>query len=184
MSDAASKFSEPIRLKLHVAPGNSDDFELWRFGVSPVFEMDAVGREERRHFGLDGVACQFSDFTVSSLSASATRFDRDWQGIARSGIDHYVVVAYLRGGYQLTAAGRETEVMAGDICILDMGRPSWIRTTSYTELSVVLPRSALAKLVPDPDALHGLVLRRGDPANMLLLTHMRTLHAQSPNFER
>ena len=184
MNSTAIRPPGPTRLRLHVAPGVADDFELWRHGVAPVSVMDAADREVRQSFRLDGTACQFAGFSVSSLTASATRFDRSWQVIARSGIDHFILSAFLKGGGRLEAGGRETEVRAGDIYVLDLARPYRSWTTSYTDMTVVLPRVALERLVPEPDALHGYVLRRGSPLNALLLSHMRALHAEAPNLGR
>lgn len=168
------------RIHLGIVPGRSDDFELWRWGVSPMFDMDAADRRARSSFALDATACQFADVAVSSTRSSVTRFERSAPVIARSGMDSIVVLIYLAGGYSLDVEGRSLEVNAGDACILDLTRRSTLRTTDYTNLSILLPRAMLEPLAPNLDDLHGMVLPHGRPLNTLLVAHLRTLHAESP----
>jgi AraC-like DNA-binding protein len=168
------------RLKLRVARGNAQDFDLWHWGVSPMFSMDARDRAERPSFVLDATSYQFADVAVASATSSATRFERTTSVIARSGIDTIDVLIYLAGGYALDVEGRAIEVNTGDICILDMTRRCILRTTGYTHLSIVLPRAMLEPLLPSLDILHGLVLPRGTPLNALLVSHLRALYAESP----
>ncbi|HEY5263918.1 MAG TPA: helix-turn-helix domain-containing protein [Steroidobacteraceae bacterium] len=180
MSQLLAKTSSPFRLKLEVARGSAQDFELWHWGVSPMFGMDARDRRARTDFTFDATSYQFADVAVASAKSSATAFERTTKTIARSGIDTIDVLIYLAGGYSLDVEGRAAEVHAGDVCILDMTRPATLRTTDYTHLSIVLPRATLEPLLPNLDALHGLILPRGTSLNTMLVAHLRALYAEAP----
>lgn len=181
MRATAPRLTEPFQFTLRVAPGSAEDFEQWRFGVAPMFAMDAADAEGRASFALDGTAYQFPGLSVSSVSSSPTVFDRNRKVVARGGMDQVIVQAYLAGGYRLTVEGQETEVRAGDICVYDMTRPCLIRATSYLNITIIFARAALEPLVADIGALHGVILPHGSPLNTLLLSHMRLFYAEAPS---
>jgi len=180
VAELTVKSPVPFRLHLHVEAGSARDFELWNWSLSPMFAMDTPDRRLRRSFAFDATAYYFADMSVGSSTSSPSLFDRTPQVIARSGIDHLLVQAYLGGGYRLEADGREIEVKTGDVCVIDFARTSRLQTTPFSQLSVVLPRSVMELLIPDVDILHGLVLPRGSPLNTILVSHLRTLFAQCP----
>ena len=148
--------------------------------MSPIFlvDMDEPVRPSRVWF--DATAYQFAGMSVSSATSVAARYDRNAEVVARSGIDQIIVTVYVEGGYRFVAERRETEVKAGDICVLDLARTCLMHGSNNTNLSVVLPRAALEPLVPDIDALHGIILPHGSPLNTLLLSHMRMIYAEAP----
>jgi AraC-like DNA-binding protein len=174
--------AEPFRLSLEIPSGSPEAFEQWRFGVAPLFAMDAPSAAERDRFHLSGASYQFSGLAVASVRSSPTVFDRGGRVIARSGLDQIDVITYLAGGCRLTVEGRETEVNTGDILLLDMTRPCRLLTSSYHHLSILLPRADIESFLPDAEMLHGLVLPHGTPLNTLLMSHMRTLYSEAPSF--
>ena len=180
-TDVPTKPPAPFKLSLGVTRGNKHDFELWRWGVSPMFAMDARDRAARAAFTLSATSYQFADVALASVTSSATQYERTNATIARSGIDTIAVLLYLAGGFSLDVEGREIEVTAGDICILDMTRRSRLRTPDYTQLSIVLPRAMLEPLLPNLDLLHGMVLPRGTSLNTLLAGHLRALYSEAPS---
>jgi len=180
MSAPEPTASTLMRWDLGVAPGNAQEFELWRWGVSPMFAMDARSKSARGAFRLQATSFQFADIAVASATSSATRFTRDTSVIARSGIDNIMVMTYVTGGFAFTTDGRDIQVRAGDVCVLDMTRRAELVTSHYRHLAVVLPRAQIEAVLPALDNLHGLVLPRGSPLNALLLSHMRALYNEAP----
>jgi AraC-like DNA-binding protein len=169
-----------FRLKLSVTPGKAHEFDLWRFGMSPLFATDARDPRARSSFAVEATSYQFADVAISLGSASAAMFKRTTQTIARSGLDNICLVVHLEGGCNLDAEGRSAEVHPGDIFILDLTRRCAIRAPDYKSLSIVLPRALLAPLVPNLDSLHGLVVPRSNPLNTILVNHLQTLFAEVP----
>lgn len=182
VSGAAFARTEPFQLGLEVLPGSGEAFEQWRFGVAPMFAMDAADAAERGRFHLAGMSYQFSGLAVGSVRSSATIFDRGGEVIARSGLDQIDVITYLAGRCRLTVAGQEREINAGDIFLLDMTRPCRLLTSSYHHLSILLPRADIESFLPDAEVVHGLILPSGTPLNTLLMSHMRALYSEAPSF--
>ena len=170
----------PFRLSLSVTPGNAREFELWRSGHAPLYAMDAADTRARPSFGSQMTGYIFGDIGIASDHSSAAMFERTAQTIARSGIDNISLVVYLEGGCGLDIEGRAAELDVGDVCILDMTRRQALRVPDHKNLSIVLPRALLAPHVADIDGLHGLILRRSTPLNMMLVSHMQTFFAEAP----
>jgi AraC-like DNA-binding protein len=167
-------------LKLSVTPGNAQEFDLWRFGMSPLFAMEPRDRRGRASFAVEATSYQFADVALSLGTSSAAVFKRTSQTIARSGLDNICLVVHLIGGCSLEIEGRSIEVHPGDVFIVDLTRHSSIRAPDYASLSIVLPRALVAPLLPNLDSLHGLVLPRSSPFNTMLVSHLQTLFAEVP----
>jgi hypothetical protein len=65
-----------FRLDLSLAPGNAREFDLWRGGMSPLFEMDAADAKARSSFGAQLTGYQFADVAIVSGFSSAATFKR------------------------------------------------------------------------------------------------------------
>jgi AraC-like DNA-binding protein len=169
-----------FRLDLSVTPGNAHEFDLWRNGMSPLFELDAADARARSSFGVQLTSYQFGDVAIVSGFSSAARFERTAPMIARSGIDHISMVVHAKGGCALDADGRDVEVQTGDVCLLDLSRPTALRAPDYGSLTLILPRAALQPYIADLDGLHGRILQKKTPLNAMLVNHMQTLFAEAP----
>ena len=172
--------SAQFRLTLSITPGNAREFDLWRSGISPLYAVDTPHARARSSFGAELTSYQFGDVAVGYGHSSAATFERSAQTIARSGLDSFGLVVYSEGGCALDVEGRAEEVQVGDVCILDMTRASTLRAPDYSSLSIILPRALIEPDLADPDALHGRILRRSNPLNTMLVSHLRTLLAEAP----
>jgi len=169
-----------FRLDLSVTPGNRREFELWRNGMTPLFEMDALDAKARESFAVQLTSYQFADVAIASGSSSAAMFQRTAPMVARSSLDNICLLVYSKGGCALEAEGRDAEVHAGDVCFFDLSRPSALRAPNYQSLTLILPRASLQPHVADLDGLHGRILRKSSPLNAMLVGHLRTLFAEAP----
>jgi AraC-like DNA-binding protein len=172
----------PVRFRLDVSvnPGSAREFELFRSGLAPLFALDAASPQARASFGVNMTSHQFADIAIVASRTSAATFERTKQTIARSSVDNIGLVVYANGGADLDVEGRSADVHPGDVCILDMTRPSALRTAECEDVSLVLPRALIEPHLADPDRLHGLLLKRPHPLNAMLVSHLRTLLAQAP----
>jgi len=168
------------RLDISVSPGNAHDFDLWRHGLSPLYEMDTPEPAARASYAAEMTSYFVADMGIAEGSASAAHFNRTPLTIARGGLDNICVLLYSQGGCRLDTEGRSTEVHAGDVCFLDMTRQSELRASYYQTLSVVLPRALLAPLVADLDGLHGRIMQKSTSLNTMLASHLRTLFDEAP----
>jgi AraC-like DNA-binding protein len=168
-----------FRLDVSVNPGSTREFELFRSGLSPLYELDAASPQARASFGVNMTSHQFADIAITASRTSAAMFERTKQTIARSSVDNIGLVVYANGGADLDVEGRSADVHPGDVCILDMTRPSALRTAECEDVSLVLPRALIEPHLADPGRLHGLLLKRPHPLNAMLVSHLRTLFAQA-----
>ena len=171
----------PVRFRLDVSvtPGNAREFEHLRSGLSPLYALDASSARDRASFGAKMTSYQFADIAITTTQSSAAAYDRTKQTIARSSVDNIGLVVYAKDGARLDVEGRSAGVHAGEVCILDMTRPSAVRTPEGNDLSLVLPRALIEPHLADPDRLHGLILERRSPLNALLVSHLQTMLAQA-----
>jgi AraC-like DNA-binding protein len=169
-------------LDLAIRPGNAQDFDLWRFGLSPLYAMDAYDRTARAAFHCTMTSYQFADVAISYSSSSPATFVRNGRTIAHSGIDTICVLIYATGGGELDAAGRLVEIQPGDVCILDQTRPNTVRARAdFSDLSFIIPRALIEPLIPNLDSLHGLILKRSDPLARMLTIHLQSLFREAPS---
>jgi AraC-like DNA-binding protein len=166
-----------------VAPGASRDFELWRWAVSPMFDGDAAVPDGRASFVMESQGYLYGEMPVSTQLFTPCRFDRTPRVIARAGLDDLLVQVYDKGDYLFRADGAEQVVRVGDILVLDLTRPSVIRTQAASTLAMNVPRHLLAPLVSTLDTVHGHVIKAGTPINALLVAHMRELLVQGPRID-
>lgn len=135
-------------------------------------EATALLSELRYDGPSDRFAAQISTFHLGSAlltEASLPRVchDRPPLLVARSGIDHYLVFVYRTGQCHQWIGSDELVIAPGDVGVLDLTYPT--RTVVLPRgggrfarpLSMMLPRTVLAPLLPAPSAL-GQQRIRGD----------------------
>lgn len=162
----------------HLQPRNQ--FDGWRDSVSVVF--DAAPLAERRAgdgFAASVRAHHLGALVVTQVDFDGQRFLRDKRRAAADGLDHYLVQLYASGGLVGTADDRERVLRAGDLQILDLGRPSATEARASATIAIVVPRDTLRRALPLAGDLHGLVLRRDGSAGGLLADYMRALAARA-----
>lgn len=156
-------------------------FSNWRDILSIVFDVDPISSDQDEDFTGSMTTYHLGGLLVSNTTGSAVKFRRDGGTLARSAIEHYLVQIYVKGGYGGTVGGREVEMRAGDVCILDMTQPLATRASDFGNITIVVPRESLAPLVKSPDALHGLVLPGNSATGALIGDHLRSLYHQLPD---
>jgi AraC-like DNA-binding protein len=177
-----TRFS-PNKVSLSIDAGDAREFDQWRSGYSPLYEMDAESATARASFQAGVTAYNLADVVIIDGYSSATTLQRTAQTIARSTVDHIGLTLHSEGGCSLDIEGRAIEVHPGEIFFLDMTRPNTLRTSDFKTLTLVLPRTLLAPHVADLDSLHGMILPGTSPLNQMLAAHMRMLHAQAPTLD-
>jgi AraC-like DNA-binding protein len=150
----------------------SDRFEAWRSNVADLFDTAPRGGDFAARFRshrLDGLMLIESAF-------SGQRFRRDPAVIARSGLDHYFIQIYRRGGYRGRVGARDVVMRPGDIELLDLAQALDTQADDSASTALVVPRAALDARLGDGAALHGLILHSAQSGLAALLgDHIRSL---------
>lgn len=156
-------------------PLGRDSFEAWRQIMAPMFDMAPVGPPQ----GFAGTvrAWHLGSMVMGGHCSGQVRFTRDSRSLA-NGIDHYLVQFYRRGGFQCAIDGAEMAVAAGDISLLDLGRPLDGVAIPSDAVSVVIPREVLDERLSASAGLHGLVLKGQETLGGLLADYLASLSSR------
>lgn len=165
-------------LPIYHVSGRSGDrrggFEAYREETQDVFEICLPRGSDVSPFEIS--SWNLGGLLLTSVDSAALSFDRSRRLVAVSGLDHFMVVLYVSGHFWGVADREDLDVRPGDICVLDLTRTLRTEVTRFHNLSLVIPRTVVEASMDDPDALHGLVLRRESPLTELLSSHIRMLH--------
>jgi len=157
-----------------------DQFDGWRDSISVVFDVAPLaGRRAEDGFAASVRAHHLGALVVTQVDFDGQRFLRDKRRAVADGLDHYLVQLYAAGGLVGTAGDRERVLRAGDVQILDLGRPSATEARASATIAIVVPRDTLRQALPAAGDLHGLVLRGDGSAGGLLADYMRALAARA-----
>ncbi|MGH1592211.1 helix-turn-helix domain-containing protein [Methylobacterium phyllosphaerae] len=147
-----------------------DRFDAWR-ALYPAVDLDADPH------GFSGTieTAQVGSMILRVVNAAPQGLDRSRSRIRQDGYDSFFLL--LRQHLSSVETERGVfDVPAGAISLHDLSQPySRSRAPETNSLIIGLPRAAVASVLPDEDALHGLVLTGG--AGSLFADHMRSLAA-------
>ncbi len=149
-----------------------DRFEAWR-ALFSAHDLDAdphgfAGRIETTLVG---------SMALRVMNAAPQAPARTRSQIRRDGQDGFVL-HLSRHPFHVETDRGEVAVPAGAISLNDLSQPyRRSRVPETDSLILAFPRSCVAAVLPDEDALHGLILNGG--AGRLLADHMRSLAAHS-----
>ncbi len=147
-----------------------DRFEAWRSLFSAHdLDADPVGFSGSIETVLVGaMALRVMDAAPQGPARSRSQIRRDGQ-------DGFIL-HLSRHAYSVETERGVMEVPAGAVSLNDLSQPyRRSRVPETGSLILALPRSSLAALLPDEEALHGLILHGG--AGRLLADHLRSLAA-------
>ena len=103
--------------------------------------------------------------------------------IAAENLDRYLVQVYRVGVCDGTYGDVQNKVYPGDIEIIDRARPFHTFNSDFDNITLTLPRAALAPLLANPDGLHGTVLHRDTAEARLLTAHIMELAASAAKLD-
>lgn len=177
MTQPTANGGAPTQFILRATPGSPHEFDQWRAAVAPVFEIAPLSEEERAVFAMDTLGYFLPGMAISQTTSSGCTFERNRTVIARSGIQTILVQVYLKGGYRLDAEGARADIAEGDIVVFDLMRECTIAAMPYTNIAVTFERELLEPLIVGMERLHGVILRDGEPRNLLLKSHLQMVLA-------
>lgn len=145
-----------------------DRFDAWRTLFS-AHNLDA----DPKGFSGSIETAQIGAMALRVMNAGPQGPGRSRSQIRRDGMDGFVL--HLSQHPSIVETGRGVlDVPASAISLNDLSQPyRRSRVPETDSLIIALPRSSLAALLPDEDALHGLILHGG--TGLLFADHMRSL---------
>jgi AraC-like DNA-binding protein len=177
-----SKTSDPAGLPGLILPFGQTSgeaaFQQWSETVATVYDLDAT-RDDIDSFRFGFSAWHFGSLVLGVSETDKIKFWRSPATVARSGIDHYLVQVYEQGSFGSDVEGKDMVVERGDVWIVDLSRSVKNDQASFRSTNLAIPRSVLAPLLPDPDALHGMKLSGSSATGGLLSRYLSDLSKQA-----
>ncbi|WP_281718480.1 helix-turn-helix domain-containing protein [Pandoraea apista] len=156
--------------------------EVWRTLVRPYVDV----RIEASPHGFSGEmsGTHLGDCLISRSACTATMdHRRNAMDIRRSHVDHLLIQLFTSGGVQGTYGKRTVNAAAGAISVFDLGQTVDSRTTSFSTITLTVPRDRLPTSLRS-QKLHGAVLAPGLGATRLLASHLTELLQSAPLLTR
>lgn len=155
----------------------SQQFVAWS-SFAPMYDVSTPHAEAGFH--VDSVAWQIGDMMIHRSALGPLTMRRTVERIRADNIDHYCALLMLEGRWQGDVDGRLIDMGTGDVCMMDLSRPSDCTAFGTNAVSLLIPRVALDEVVA-PFDLHGLVLHSGMGA--LLTDYLTSLVTRLPDIE-
>jgi AraC-like DNA-binding protein len=116
---------------------------------------------------------------LSFAQTPAMQYARPVELVQSSGIDLILLNVYVSGGFDGFGGSHAMQVRPGDVCVFDLSQTLQGETMPSQIINLVMPRSLLEPLMADPSAVHGLVMRAGEPVTRLLAFYLESLVGQA-----
>ena len=158
-------------------------YDAWRHLISAVFEPTMPTGHAREDLRAEATVAYFGNALIACAKAEAQHFTRSPRLIATEGLDHYLVQVYRAGICEGPYGDVQNVVRPGDVKIIDLARPFHTHNTDFDNITLTLPRAALAPLLANPDSLHGKVIQRDTAQARLLGSHLQTLAATAADLD-
>ena len=154
-----------------------DKFEMWRTLVRPLFDVQPIGGGVA---GFSGGAdiLHAGNVLLSRTAATAQRFRREVRKFAAPEWDHIVVQLYETGGYVGDCGGDAVGIEAGEISVLDLGRPFETAASDFSNITLLIPREVCARV--QGGLFHGRRLGHESVLTPLVRSHFTFLADNAP----
>lgn len=155
-------------------------YEAWRDLISAVFEPALPDGHQRHDLRAEVSSAHFGQVLLVNATAEAQHFSRSRRLIATENLDHYLIQVYRSGVCDGTYGEVQNTVRPGDIKIIDLAQTFRTFNTDFANITLTVPRTALAPLLDRPDAMHGIVLPREAPLARVIAAHIQELSTLAP----
>lgn len=158
---------------------NSESVLAWRDSCGFIFDVNPVKSPEGAPFHAEIESYNFGSMVTSVCDSVGSKFLRTPVDAARNGVDHFLVQYYMKGRCGFSGDAENQLYRPGDIFVLDATRTTDSWTDDFRNLTLWIPRQMLESSMPDPDALHGRVIRRESPSAAILRNYLQSVHEQA-----
>ncbi len=155
-----------------------DRVDAWRRCIAPFVEVLPQVDPTQLDARLD--MFHLGEVMVGGIDVPAHHFRRDRAWVAQSGTDHYYLQMYLDGGYRGRMGERDVSVGRGDIEVMHLGQTFETEAALVRTFGLLVPRDVLDQHVGGVADMHGVVLRRDQPAGRLLGDHLMSMRSMVP----
>lgn len=154
----------------------ADKIEAYRESIGVVFDVDKI-ESKPSNFHATIKTHLISEIMLVDCETVAQFFYRPTSKIARDGLDHILIQAFLSGKTVVGRSDLECSQQNSSLIVIDSARPWSAYNPSFRNLTLVIPRRLIHTKILDDDTLHGRLLDpKYNPLAALLRSHMLALH--------
>jgi AraC-like DNA-binding protein len=157
----------------------SERLDTWRGALEPIFEITPDPERLKAPFSGAITMSHLGDALVSQVQSGPQIFERDHAHARRTGLDHFMVQTFLRGGHNGACGETEVRRGQGDVWILDLGQETRTHARDFTNVTLIIPRDRVLPQLKGGD-IHGTTLRAGSVSARLIASHLETMVSAAP----
>lgn len=155
--------------------GAQDRFALWKESIACIFDVELDRDFPKEAFRGRVEASLFGELMLARATSSRQSWARAASTIARDCMDHYMIQLFVEGGMEAWHRRGSTSVQGGSLVVFDLAQEVSSRTPDFTNLSLIIPREAVADCLRQPDEQHMRCLPGQNPVVSLLIDHIAGL---------
>ena len=181
MEQETTKNAVPItRFDLDALPVRHR-FQTWKESISVIFDVSLFPDDHWQAFSSRLTTVHLGSQLLSNAVSCRQQFKRSPKLLAQDGIDHFLLQIYRCGRNTGVCGGKPFDARPGDVFLLDLSQPLETQVDDFDNFTLVIPRSLLCRYLPNPEYLHGRLLKRESPLAQLLKEHLFSLWNIAPN---
>jgi len=178
MTDHSSQSTIPIAHFDTSAYAPKERLEAWQENMSVFFDLSATdGSRLQKDINGKIQVCHLGEAVLGITSSDPQLFERQNSRIASDDLDHILIQLYLEGR---ALTQDEEDIRAGDMLVIDMDKPTAIKTSTYKNLTLVLPRVLQTELSELLSQMHGKKLSAENPMVRFVGEHLKVLWQTIP----
>lgn len=178
MTDPSAQSTIPIAHFDTSTYAPKERLEVWQENMSVFFDVSATdGSPLQKDINGEIKACNLGEAVLGITSSGPQLFQRHNSRIASDNLDHILIQLYLEGG---ALTQDDEDVRTGDILIIDMDKPTTIKTSTYKNLTLVMPRVLQTELSEILSKMHGKRLSAENPMVRFMGDHLKALWRTVP----
>lgn len=147
--------------------------------LNPFYDVRPLAGLSAADFEVTTRVWLFADLVVHTSRITPIEIERTPRHRAADGRDTYSFILMREGGWSGVAGGREIQVGTGQVAVMDFAGDWRVAGTAQDNIFLVVPRAALAGVLPHMPALHGRTL--DGAGGRLLAEYMLALARHLPD---
>jgi len=149
-------------------------FDAWQDSIGCLFDVSRPQVEADRFFASIDSMILGQAMLARTRSVGQSWHRPAWK-IARDGLDHYMIQLYSLGSQVYHGSDEARPMPQAGLLVYDLTRPMGARTSQFENISLIIPRTALAPLLAAPDDHHMRPLSADAPFVQLLRSSIEAM---------
>jgi AraC-like DNA-binding protein len=150
----------------------------WRDRVGHVIDVLPTRSEVEEPFSASIDRYRVGELVFTDARTETMRLERSLARISRDSMRDFAFHVFLEGDVAdvtVRSSSRAGGSTAATILAVDLGQPVRMRRNACRVLTIFVPVALAAEVFPDPEAIHGRMMRNETPLTNLIFEHVGAL---------